>query len=207
MGYSQAANTFRQLCGRHHPWCWMWSWEDCRCGLATVRPDRLSKASVPPPVACHTTDLLPNLPLPPIQPISICQTREEECSLSAVGHAMRLAGELHRPLASGMTPSLTHDVTTSASLCMQEGPKSFSSFLISVNKIRHVLWVWILEDLISKMWASWFGRIEFTAMNAFLMQLENFYSIGLLVLRYGISCTYAGVNCSGVSVQCSTLMT
>ena len=67
--YSQAANTFRQLCGHLQPWCWMRSWEDCGCGHAAVRPDKLSEEAALPPVACHKTDLLPNL-LPPPYPDS-----------------------------------------------------------------------------------------------------------------------------------------
>jgi len=118
--YSQAANTFRQLCGHLEPWCWMRSWEDCGCGHAPVMPDRLSEEAALPPVACHKTDLLPNLPPPPFprfNPFQFVRRARRNVPLSAVGHAMRLAGELHRPLASRMTPSLTHDVTT-PSICV-----------------------------------------------------------------------------------------
>lgn len=65
-------------------------------------------------------------PPSPFKPFQFVRRARRNVPLSAVGHAMRLAGELHRPLASRMTPSLTHDVTN-PSMCVWKNDLSRSS--------------------------------------------------------------------------------
>ena len=69
-------------------------------------------------------------PCPRFNPFQFVRRARRNVPLSAVGHAMRLAGELHRPLASRMTPSLTHDVTT-PTICVWKNGRSRCSYQIS----------------------------------------------------------------------------
>ena len=102
-------------------------------------------------------------PFPWSNPFQFVRRARRNVPLSAVGHAMRLAGELHRPLASRMTPSLTHDVTTPLDAC-KNGLNHSNP--LSVNRIKHVLWAWIFGDQVLKTWVSGSGRMDFEPFKA-----------------------------------------
>lgn len=168
--YSQAANTFRQLCGHLQPWCWMRSWQNCGCGYTTVSPDRLSEEAALPPVACHKTDLLPNLPPTfPFQTISICQTREEECSLIGCGSCHEVswrASSSTRQQNDAITHTWRHKPIY---VCVEEWPKSFfAPSLPSYNRLKHVFWEWNLQDQVLKTWVLWSGNLVLMVINFFI---------------------------------------
>lgn len=120
-------------------WCLLWA---ISFGRATVHSDsEEDQWRNEPPIARWSKRVtrMTYPPIPPLCPFQFVRSARRNVLLSTVGHATRLAGELHRPLAWRMTPSLTHDVTTTID-CTQEWLTSlFTPILLPASGVVDVV--------------------------------------------------------------------